>query len=136
MDIHERIVWIWIWMRFFISTASLLSSSFYCPGIAIFYHVYSIYIVPKNGDNYTYTTGIDAKDTFLFCNTEDSSVQLYNIYWRRKDGISYHTNPLDVYTLRNILILTNNQEMECFDTESGNIIMSVELYVQGLLCIP
>ena len=90
-------------------------------------------LVPKNGDNYTYTTGIDAKDTFLFCNTEDSSVQLYNIYWRRKDGISYHTNPLDVYTLRNILILTNNQEMECFDTESGDIIMSVKLYVQGLL---
>ena len=87
---------------------------------------------PKNGDNYTYTTGIDAEDTFLFCNTEDSSVQLYNIYWRRKDGIAYYTNPLDVYTLRNILILTNNQEMECFDTESGDIIMSVGLYMQGL----
>ena len=87
----------------------------------------------KNGDNYTYTTGIDAEDTFLFCNTEDSSIQLYNIYWRRKDGLGYYTNPLDVYTLRNILILTNNQEMECFDTESGNSIMSVRLYIQGTL---
>ena len=88
--------------------------------------------MPKNGDDYTYTTGIDAKDIFLFCNTEDSSVQLYNIYWKRKDGISFHTNPLDVYTLRNILILTNYREMECFDTESGNIIMSVRLFIQGL----
>ena len=88
---------------------------------------------PKNGDNYTYTTGIDAEATFLFCNTEASSVQLSNIYWRRKDGISYHLNPLDVYTLRNVLILTNNQEMECFDTESGNNIISVGLYIQGTL---
>ena len=46
--------------------------------------------------------------------------------------MSYHTNPLDVYTLRNILILTNNREMECFDTESGDIIMSVGLYIQGM----
>ena len=37
-----------------------------------------------------------------------------------------------MYTLRNILILTNDQEMECFDTESGDIIMSVELYIQGI----
>ena len=88
----------------------------------------------KNGDNYTYTTGIDAKDTFLFCNTEDSSVQIYNIYWRRKDGSSYHTNPLYVYTLRNILILNNYQEIECFDTESGDNIMSVGLYMQGSFC--
>eukprot|EP00800_Vazella_pourtalesii_P009833 TRINITY_DN246_c0_g1_i8.p1 TRINITY_DN246_c0_g1~~TRINITY_DN246_c0_g1_i8.p1 ORF type:complete len:259 (-),score=53.70 TRINITY_DN246_c0_g1_i8:285-1061(-) len=43
----------------------------------------TLYTEPKNGDNYTYTSGIDAEDTFLFCNTEDSSVQLYNIYWRR-----------------------------------------------------
>ena len=90
---------------------------------------------PKNGDNYTYTSGIDAEDIFLFCNTEDSSVQLYNTYWRRKDGLGYYTNPLDVYTLRNILILTNSQEMECFDTESGDNIMSVELYVQGVFVL-
>ena len=72
---------------------------------------------------------------FYICNTEDSSVQLYNnnIYWRRKDGLGYYTNPLDVYTLRNILMLTNYEEMECFDTESGDNIMSVGLYVQGNL---
>ena len=69
---------------------------------------------------------------YLFCNTEDSSVQLSNIYWRRRDGLGYYINPLDVYTLRNILILTNNEEMECFDTESGDNIMSVGLYIQGL----
>ena len=91
------------------------------------------FTVPTNGDNYTYTSGIDAEDIFLFCNTEDSSVQLYNINWRRKDGLSYHSNPLDVYTLRNILMLTNSREMECFDTESGDLIMSVKLYIQGLL---
>ena len=85
-----------------------------------------------DGNNYTYTTGIDAEDTFLFCNTEDSSVQLSNIYWKRKDGLGYYTNPLDVYTLRDILILTNNREMECFDTESGDNIMRVGLYLQGL----
>ena len=95
----------------------------------IYLHLFSESI---SWDNYTYTTGIDTDDTFLFCNTEDSSVQLYNIYWRRKDGISYHTNPLDVYRLRNILILTNEKEMECFDTVSGNNIMSVGLYIQGL----
>ena len=69
---------------------------------------------------------------FYSVNTKDSSVQLYNIYWRRKDGLVHYTNPLDVYTLRNILILTNNEEMECFDTESGDNIMSVGLFVQGL----
>ena len=86
---------------------------------------------PKNGDNYTYTTGIDAKDTFLFCNTEDSSVQLYNIYWRRKDEIGLYSNPLDVYRLRNTLIHTNNHEMQCFDIESGFNIRGIGLYVQG-----
>ena len=86
---------------------------------------------PKNGDNYTYTTGIDAEATFLFCNTEDSSVQLSNIYWRRENRLGYYTNPLDVHTLRNILKHTNDQEMECFDIESGNNIISVGLYIQG-----
>ena len=89
---------------------------------------------PKNGENYTYTTGIDAKDTFMFCNIEDSSIQLYNIHWRRKDGLGYYANPLDVYTLRNILILANNQEMECFDTESGDNILNVGLYIQAKSC--
>ena len=91
-----------------------------------------IYTVPENGDNYTYTTGIDAEDTFLFCNTEDSSIQLSNIHWRLKDGLGYYTNPLDVYTLRNILLFTN-QGIECFDLKSGDLIMGVVLYIQGLL---
>ena len=30
-------------------------------------------------------------------------------------------------------MLTNSREMECFDTESGDLIMSVKLYIQGLL---
>ena len=30
-------------------------------------------------------------------------------------------------------MLTNYEEMECFDTESGDNIMSVGLYVQGNL---
>ena len=30
-------------------------------------------------------------------------------------------------------MLTNNQEIECFDTESGDNIMSIGLYVQGNL---
>ena len=89
--------------------------------------------MPENGDNYTYTTGIDAEDTFLFCNTEDSSIQLSNIHWRLKDGLGYYTNPLDVYTLRNILLFTKNQGIECFDLKSGDLIMGVVLYIQGLL---
>ena len=97
------------------------------------FHCVIIYLESKNGDNYTYTTGIDVEDTFLFCNTEDSSVQLYNIFWRRRDRISYHSNPLDVFRLRNTLMHSNIQEMECFDTESGNKIMGVQLYIQGLI---
>ena len=37
-----------------------------------------------------------------------------------------------MYRLRNILFLTNNEELECFDTESGDSIMSVGLYIQGI----
>ena len=37
-----------------------------------------------------------------------------------------------MYTLRNILIVTNIQEIECFDTESGDNIISVGLHIQGL----
>ena len=88
---------------------------------------------PKNGDKYIYTTGIDAKDTFLFCNTEDSSIQLSKIHWRLKDGLGYYSNPLDVYTLRNILLFKESQEIECFGLESRDNILSVELYIQGLL---
>ena len=72
---------------------------------------------------------------FYSVNTKDSSVQLYNIYWRRKDGLVHYTNPLDVYTLRNNILFTESQEMECFDTESGDSIMSVRLYIQGLFNI-
>ena len=108
----------------FVSSRGVLQQRFHCV---------IIYLESKNGGYYTYTTGIDAQDTFLFCNSEDSSVQLYNIFWRRRDGISYHSNPLDVFRLWNTLIYSNIQEMECFDTESGNKIMGVQLYIQGLI---
>ena len=91
------------------------------------------FLEPNNGDNYTYTIGVDAKSAFLFCNVEDSSIQLSNIYWRRNNRIGFYSNPLDVYLSRNILMHTNSQEMECFDTVSGGNIMSMGLLIQGLL---
>ena len=86
-----------------------------------------------NSDSYMYTIDVDGEDIFLFCNTDDSLVQLSNLYWRRKDIIGFYSNPLDVFTLRNTLILTNNRTMECFDIESDNTILSVGLFIQGLL---
>ena len=86
-----------------------------------------------NVNNYTYTIGIDKNDTFLFRNTNDTSIQLSNIYWRRKDVIGFYPNPLDVYSLGNILIHTNNHLMECFDFESNDNILSVDLFIQGKL---
>ena len=105
------------------------NSSFLCNHLtAVIWFVLS---EPKNGDNYTYTSGIDAEDTFLFCNTEDSSVQLSNIYWRRQNRIGSYSNPLDVYSLRNTLIHTNSHDMQCFDVESGINIRSIGLFIQG-----
>ena len=86
---------------------------------------------PNNGDNYTYTIGVNTESAFLFCNIEDSSMQLSNIYWRRNNRIGIYSNPLDVYGLRNILMHTNSQEMECFDTVSGDNIISMGLFIQG-----
>ena len=84
-----------------------------------------------NTNNYTYTIGSDRENTFLFCNTNDTSIQLSNIYWRRKDVIGFYSNPLDVYSLRNILIGTNDHIMECYDFESDNNILNVGLFIQG-----
>ena len=84
-----------------------------------------------NTNNYTYTIGTDRENTFLFCNTNDTSIQLSNIYWRRKDVIGFYSNPLDVYSLRNILILKNDHTMECYDFESDNNILNVGLFIQG-----
>ena len=47
--------------------------------------------------------------------------------------IGFYPNPLDMYSLRNILIHTNNHLMECFDFESDDNILSVALVIQGII---
>ncbi|KAI6660002.1 hypothetical protein LOD99_14343 [Oopsacas minuta] len=91
----------------------------------------TLYTEAIDSENYTYIIEVDEENIFLFCNTNNSLIQLSNIYWRRKDRIGFYSNPLDVFSLRNTLILTNNQTMECFDIESDNNILSVGLFIQG-----
>ena len=88
---------------------------------------------PSNGNIYIYTTEIEEKNIFLFCNTDDNLIQLYNLYWRREDRVGFYPNPLDLQELANVLKYTNDHDMECFDIESGNEILTVKLYIQGLL---
>ena len=102
------------------------------------YHTYNTLLSfdilePKNGDTYIYTTGMDEGNLFLFCNTDDNSVQLSNLYWRREDRVGFYPNPLDLQELANVLKYTNDHDMECFDIESENEIMSIKLLAQGLL---
>ena len=73
---------------------------------------------------------MDEENIFLFCNTDDSLIQLSNLYWRREDRVGFYPNPLNLQELANVLKYTNGHDMECFDIESGNEIMSVELLSQ------
>ena len=98
----------------------------------IAFHLSSFNILePKNGDTYIYTTGMDEENLFLFCSTDDNLVQLSNLYWRREDRVGFYPNPLDLKELANILKYTNDHDMECFDIESENEIMSIKLLAQG-----
>ena len=91
-------------------------------------------LVVVHAETYQYTMGVDTDDEFLFCQSPDDSVQLSDIHWRRQDRIGFFPNPLDISRLGYLLKYTNTHPMECFDTESDNTIVSVQLNVQGKIC--
>ena len=117
----------------FVITKQIIISDLIITGVHCLrlYTNFVSFLEAINTNNYTYTIGSDRDNTFLFCNTNDTSIQLSNIYWRRKDVIGFYSNPLDVYSLRNILIGTNDHIMECYDFESDNNILSIGLFIQG-----
>ena len=73
------------------------------------------------------------QDSYLWYSHTDNSLQLTNIKWKGKDAIGVFTNPLNVYFLTFFLQNTDRVPMECIDTESDNILISVGILVQGLL---
>ena len=90
-----------------------------------------LFIAAVNNNNYRYTVGIDREDTFLFFPHTNSSVQLTDIYWKRDDLTGIFPNPLHIYSVSSYLNLPSNVTLECFDTESGNVFISVGLFIQG-----
>ena len=78
--------------------------------------------------------GVDTESAFLFCHNSSQAIQLSDIHWRRHDSIGFFTNPLEIHRLGYLLKNTKTHSMECFDTESDNTIVSVQLNVQGKIC--
>ena len=90
-------------------------------------------LVAENTESYQYTLGVDTEDVFLFCHNVDKSVQLSDIQWRRQGRIGFFPNPLDLHNLGYLLQHANTHPMECFDSESDNVIITVPLKIQGKL---
>ena len=71
-------------------------------------------------------------DSYLWYDPTDNSLQLTNIKWKRKDAIEVLTNPLNVYLMTFFLQNPGYVPMECINTKSDNILISVGIFVQGL----
>ncbi|KAI6647376.1 hypothetical protein LOD99_12372 [Oopsacas minuta] len=80
---------------------------------------------------YTYTIGIDNEDIYLFYSPADNSVQLTDIHWMIQGLPGILANPLNIYSLASYIGDMNVITLNCYDIESGNILVSVALFVQS-----
>ena len=78
---------------------------------------------------------IDSDDIFLWYSQANNSLQLTEIYWKRKDIPGKYPNPFQIYTILYYLNHEGDLTLECIDGESGDNIMSIQLFIQGLLNI-
>ncbi|KAI6647380.1 Low affinity immunoglobulin epsilon Fc receptor-like [Oopsacas minuta] len=98
-------------------TVGLFSPNFYTEAVANRY--------------YTYTIGIDNEDIYLFYSPADNSVQLTDIHWMIQGLPGILANPLNIYSLASYIGDMNVITLNCYDIESGNILVSVALFVQN-----
>ena len=86
--------------------------------------------------SYVYTMAVDSDDIFLWYSQANNSLQLTEIYWRIKDIAGNYPNPFQIYTMLYYLNHRGDLTLECIDGESGDNIMSIQLFTQGLLNFP
>ncbi|KAI6647384.1 hypothetical protein LOD99_12380 [Oopsacas minuta] len=98
-------------------TVGLFSPNFYTEAVANSY--------------YNYTIGIDNEDIYLFYSPADNSVQLTDIHWMIQGLPGILANPLNIYSLASYIGDMNVITLNCYDIESGNILVSVALSVQS-----
>ena len=84
--------------------------------------------------SYVYTIDVDNDDIFLWYSQANNSLQLTDIYWRRKDMLGSFPNPFNIYTM--LFYLSGGLTLECMDRQSGDNILSTQVFIQGLLYIP
>ena len=84
--------------------------------------------------SYVYTIDVDNDDIFLWYSQANNSLQLTDIYWRRKDMLGSFPNPFNIYTM--LYYLSGGLTLECMDRQSGDNILSTQVFIQGLLYIP
>ena len=81
--------------------------------------------------SYVYTIDVDSDDIFLWYSQANNSLQLTDIYWRRKDIPGSYPNPLRIYTMLYYLSHKGDLTLECMDRQSGDNIMSLQMFIQG-----
>ena len=93
-------------------------------------------VVAVADHSYVYTIDVDSDDIFLWYSQGNNSLQLTDIYWRRKDIPGSFPNPLRIYTMLYYLSHKDDLTLECMDRQSGGNILSLQMFIQGLLNIP